>query len=69
MTTKLVRIENADNCVLAVRVTVQVKNDAGKWVDLPRSVQIDRPAQMTEQYISRRHRIVIEARPADSATL
>ena len=41
------------------------KNEAGEWVDQPGAVQIDRPTQMTETYLTSHRRLVIEERPAD----
>lgn len=63
--TKQIRIENADTSTWPVRVTVQHKNEHGEWVDQPGPVQIDRPTQMTETYLTSHRRLVIEERPAD----
>lgn len=65
--TKLIRIENADNSNLPVRVTIQHKNpETGEWVDQPGSVQLNVPTAMTEQYLTSHRRIVIEERAADA---
>lgn len=64
--TKQVRIENADTSSWPVRVTVQHKNEAGEWIDQPGAVQIDRPTQLTEQYLTSHRRLVIEERAADA---
>ena len=50
-----------------VRVTVQHKDADGNWVDQPGAVQIDRPTQMTETYLTSHRRLVIEERAADPA--
>lgn len=63
--TKHIRIENADTSNRPVRVTVQHKNEAGEWIDQPSPVQIDRPTQMTETYLTSHRRLVVEERPAD----
>lgn len=63
--TKQVRIENADTSNWPVRVTVQHKDADGNWIDQPSPVQIDRPTQMTETYLTSHRRLVIEERPAD----
>ena len=65
--TKAVRIENADTSNHPVRVTVQVKNADGNWVEEPSCAQIDMPTAMTTQYIHSGRRLVIEERPADPA--
>lgn len=65
--TKQVRIENADTSNWPVRVTIQHKDADGNWIDQPGATQIDRPTQMTEQYITSGRRLVIEERPADAA--
>lgn len=65
--TKQIRIENADTSNWPVRVTVQHKNAEGEWIDQPGAVQIDRPTQMTETYLTSHRRLVIEERPADPA--
>lgn len=65
--TKQIRIENADTSNWPVRVTVQHKNEAGEWIDQPGPVQIDRPTQMTETYLTSHRRLVVEERPADPA--
>lgn len=65
--TKQVRIENADLSNWPVRVTVQHKNAAGEWIDQPETVQIDRPTQMVETYLTSGRRLVIEERAADEA--
>ena len=65
--TKQIRIENADASYHPVRVTGQVKNAEGQWVDEPSSVQIDMPTAMATQYIHSGRRLVIEERPADPA--
>lgn len=61
--TKKIRIENADTSSWPVRVTVENKGAEGEWT-AERSVQIDGPTQMTEQYITSHRRIVIEELPA-----
>lgn len=63
--TKQVRIENADTSNHPVRVTTQVKNAEGQWVDEAYSVQLDQPTAMTSQFIHSGRRLVIEERPAD----
>ena len=65
--TKQVRIENADTGNWPVRVTVQHKNAQGEWTDQPGAVQIDRPTQLTEQYLTSHRRLVIEERGPDAA--
>lgn len=65
--TKQVRIENADTSNHPVRVTGQVKNADGQWVEEPSCAQIDMPTAMTTQYIHIGRRLVIEERPADPA--
>lgn len=63
--TKQVRIENADTSNWPVRVTVQHKDADGNWIDQPGAVQIDRPTQMAETYLTSHRRLVIEERSAD----
>lgn len=65
--TKQVRIENADTSNHPVRVTGQIKNAEGQWVNEPSYTQINMPTAMTAQYIHSGRRLVIEELPADSA--
>jgi hypothetical protein len=60
--TKQVRIENADTSNHPVRVTAQVKNEAGEWVDEPGYTQINNPTAMVHAYIHAGRRIIIEER-------
>lgn len=65
--TKQVRIENADNSNWPVRVTAQVKNVEGEWVNESSApVQLDYPCAMTQQYLTSTRRLVIEERGADA---
>lgn len=65
--TKSVRIENADNSNWPVRVTAQVKNAEGEWVNESSApVQLDYPCVMTTQGIHSGRRLIIEERGADA---
>lgn len=63
--TKQIRIENADTGSFPVRVTIEHKHpETGQW-SAHSHTQIDRPTQMTEQYITSHRRLVIEEIAAD----
>ena len=67
--TKHVRIENADTSTWPVRVTTQLKDADGNWVDQPNPVQLDTPAAMLNDYICSGKRFVIEELYPEGRTL
>lgn len=65
--TKSVRIENADTSNWPVRVTAQVKDAEGNWVnDSLSPVQLDYPTSIATFGIHSGRRLVIEERGADA---
>jgi hypothetical protein len=59
--TKKIRIENADTSNHNVKVTVQRKNAAGQWEDVPaEAVDINTPTQLTEKYVHSHQRLIVE---------
>lgn len=59
--TKQIRIENADTSHHNVKITVQRKNAAGEWEDVPaESTDLNTPTQLATKYIHSHQRLVVE---------
>ena len=57
--TKSVRIENGDTSDFKIKVTVQIKNQMGDWID-EKVGNLDFPAQQVTETLWQGKRIIIE---------
>ena len=57
---KRVRVENADLSTPSVKVTAQVLNRDGAWVDEPHHQLLALPTAQTEFFLSPERRLIVE---------